>query len=72
MSLQLILEINATYRLVSCLLADNSLIFRLRAQCMISNKYINSGSLRRRVCRYFLQNKVLIIQQLLDSVFVIP
>ena len=31
----------------------------LRAQCMISNNNsINSGSLRRCVCRYFLQNNV--------------
>ena len=34
-SLQLILEISATYRLGSYLLADNWLICRLRAQCMI-------------------------------------
>ena len=36
-SLQLILEINATYRLVCYLLVDNWLICRLRAQCMISS-----------------------------------
>ena len=38
-SLQLILEISATYmyRLVSYLLADNWLICRLHAQCIISN-----------------------------------
>ena len=53
-SLQLILEINATYRLVSYLLADKLQICRLRAQCMIDNN--NSGSLRRCVSRYFLQN----------------
>ena len=46
--LQLILEISATYRLVSY----------LHPQCMISNNNINSGSLRRCVCRYFLQNNV--------------
>ena len=57
-SLQLILEISATNRLVSYLLADNWLICRLRAQCMISNNNINSGSLRRCVCRYFLRNNV--------------
>ena len=38
---QLILEISATYRLLSYLLADNCLICRLRAQCMISNTSIN-------------------------------
>ena len=43
-SLQLILEISATYRLVSYLLADNWLICRLRAKCMISTNNINSGS----------------------------
>ena len=57
-SLQLILEISATNRLVSYLLADNWLICRLRAQCMISNNNINSDSLRRCVCRYFLRNNV--------------
>ena len=31
------MEISATYRLVSYLLADNWLICRLGAQCMISN-----------------------------------
>ena len=36
-SLHLILEISANYRLVSYLLADNYLICRLYAQCMISN-----------------------------------
>ena len=36
MILQLILGINATYRLVNNLLADYSVIYRLRAQCMIS------------------------------------
>ena len=55
-SLQLILEIGATYRLISYLLPDNWLICRLRAQCMISINSINSGSLWQRVCRYFLQN----------------
>jgi len=55
-SLQIILEISATYRLASYLLADNWLISRLHAQCMISNNNCNnSGSLRRCVCRYFLQ-----------------
>ena len=70
-SLQLILEISTTYRLVSCLLADNWLICRLREQCMISNNNINPGSLRRCVCRHFLP-KQCIIKQLLDEVFVIP
>ena len=48
-SLQLIFEISVTYRLVSYLLTDNWLIFRLHAQCMISNNStsVNSGSLRR-------------------------
>ena len=52
-SLQLILEITATYRLVSYLVADNWLICRLRTQCMLSNNNINLGSLQRCVCRYF-------------------
>ena len=47
-SLQLILEISATYRLVSYLL-DNWLICRLGTQRMISSNGINSGSLRRCV-----------------------
>ena len=55
-SLQLILEIGTTYRLVSYLLADNWLICRLRTQCMMSNININLGSLRRCVCYYFRQN----------------
>ena len=40
-SLELSLEISATYRLVSYLLADNCLICRLCVQCMISidNKF---------------------------------
>ena len=41
-SLQLILEISATYRLVSYLLADTWLICRLRAQCMISKSNVKS------------------------------
>ena len=45
---------------VSYLIADNWLICRLCAQCMISNNNINSGSLRRCVCHYFLQNNVLL------------
>ena len=40
-SLLLILEISATYRLVSYTLADNWLICRLRAQCMIYNLAIS-------------------------------
>ena len=40
--LQLILEISATYRLVSYLLADNWLFCRLRAQCMISKSNVKS------------------------------
>ena len=44
-SLQLILEISATYTLVSDMLADNGLACRLHAQCMISSIDINSGSL---------------------------
>ena len=60
-SLQLILEISAIYRLVSYLLADNWLICRLCAQCMISNNSINSSFLKRCICRYhgFRQNDVL-------------
>ena len=56
--LQLILEINATYTLVSYLLADNWLICRMYTQCMILNSNSNSGSLRQCVCCYFLQNNV--------------
>ena len=66
-SLLLIFEISTTCRLVSYLLEDNLLVCRLRAQCIISNNNINSGFLRRCVCRYFLQNNVIIIKQLLDS-----
>ena len=56
-SLQLILEISATYSLVTYLLTDNWPICRLCVQCMISNNNcIDSGSLWRCVCRYFLQN----------------
>ena len=40
MILQLILEISTTYRLVSYLLADNWLICRLHAQCMISKSNV--------------------------------
>ena len=70
-SLQLILEISATYRLVSYLLADNWIICRMRAQCMIFNSHINSeGSLRGCVCPFF-HSKQCIIKQLLGSVFVI-
>ena len=60
-SLQLILEISATYRLVTYLLTDNWPICRLCMQCIIPitiNYCINSGSLWRCVCRYFLQNNV--------------
>ena len=67
LSLLLIFEISTTCRLVSYLLADNLLVCRLRAQYIISNNNINSGSLRWCVCRYFLQNNVIIIKQLLDS-----
>ena len=67
LSLLLIFEISTTCRLVSYLLTDNLLVCRLRAQCIISNNNINSGSLRWCVCRYFLQNNVIIIKQLLDS-----
>ena len=62
---QLILEIRATYRLVSFLLADNWLICRLREQCKISNNNINSGSLRRCVCRHFLQNNIYIYKTII-------
>ena len=41
-SLQLILEISTTCRLVGYLLADNWIICRLHAQYMISNSKINS------------------------------
>ena len=59
-SLELILEISAIYRL-----ADNWLICRSRAQCMISNNSINSSFLRECICRYFLQKNVLKKQILL-------
>ena len=51
-SLPLILEISTTYRLASYLLADNWLICRLGAQCMMSYNNINSGSLQACDCRY--------------------
>ena len=57
-NLQLILEIGETYRLVTYLLADNWLIFRLCAQCMISKNICQFGSLWQRVCHYFRQNNV--------------
>ena len=41
-SLQLILQISATYRLVSYLLADTWLICRLHAQCMISKSNVKT------------------------------
>ena len=41
-SLQLILEISATYRLVGYLLSDNWLICRLCTQCMISKSDVKS------------------------------
>ena len=65
---RLILEMSATYRLVSYLLADNEQICSLRSQCMIFNNNINLGSLQLRVCRYFFQP--MYNKQLLDSVFV--
>ena len=66
-SLQLTLEICATYRLVSYLLADSRLIRRLRAQCMISKNNVNSGSLRR--CLSLFSSKQCKIKQFLDSLF---
>ena len=68
--LQLIMEINTMYRLVSDLLADNLLICRLQGQCMIFSNNINSVSLRR-VCLLLFSSKQCIIKQLLDSVSVI-
>ena len=62
-NLQLILEINAIYRLVSYLLVDKWLIGRLRAQCMISTNNINSGSLSRVWLSLF-SSKQCIIKQL--------
>ena len=66
-SIQSILEISTTYRLVS-----NWLICRLRAQCMISK-----GNFKLFLCNsvfviiIFLLNNVNIILQLLESVFII-
>ena len=61
-NLQLILEISATYRVVSYLLADNWLICRLCAQCMISMSNVKLCpcilSMRRCVCRYSFRNNV--------------
>ena len=64
-SLQLILEISATYmyRLVSYLLADNWLICRLHAQCIISNLEQCQnliGSMQQCIYHYLFQNNVLI------------
>ena len=73
-SVQLIMEINVTYRLVGDLLADNSLICRLQGQCMIFKNNINSVSLRVCVCVpcvLLFSSKQCIIKQLLDSIFVI-
>ena len=75
-SVQLIMEINVTYRLVGDLLADNSLICRLQGQCMIFKNNINSVSLRVCVCVcvpcvLLFSSKQCIIKQLLHSIFVI-
>ena len=72
--LQLIFEISETYGLVSYLVAVNLLnqICRLRAQCMTSKNTFKLCSARMFrttmcVCRYFLQIKICVIKQLLDS-----
>ena len=72
-SLELILEISATYRLVSYLLADNWLICRLCVQCMISNNknFIYQFRFLVMVCLLLFSLKQCIIKRLLDLAFVI-
>ena len=65
---QLILEISATYKLVSYLLADNWLICTLCAQCMISESNVTPSV---PLILSLSISKQCIIKQLLDSVFVI-
>jgi len=71
-SLQLILEISttSTSSLVSYLLADNWLINRLCAQCMISESNVKLFFVRR-YCVFVFSSKWRVIKQLLDSIFVI-
>ena len=59
-SVQLIMEINVTYRLVGDLLADNSLMCRLQGQCMIFKNNINSVSLRVVIFFKTMYNKTII------------
>ena len=66
-SLQLILEISATYRLLSYLLDDLWPKCRLHAQCMI----YNGDFFRAILCLSLSPFQKCIIQQLLDSTFVI-
>ena len=65
-SLQLILEISAAYRL-----ADNWLICRLRAQCMITNNWLYQFRFLATVCFSLFSSKQCIMKQLSESVFVI-
>ena len=64
-SLQLILKINATYRLVSYLLEANWLTGRSCAQCMIHDfqEWCQTVSMQQYVCHYFLQNKFINMKQ---------
>ena len=69
-SLQLVLEINATLRLVNYQLANNCLICRLGAQCMILNNNVKSVPCDGVFVAIFFKtmyNKTIII----DSIFVI-
>ena len=54
-SMQSVLEISTTYRWVSYLLAGNQLICRLGVQCMIFKSNVKLCSVRRCVCRCFMQ-----------------
>ena len=59
-SLQIILEISATYRLVSNLLADRCLICRLHIQFIISK--------RQCVCCHFLQKQYILSKTILKLI----
>ena len=70
-SLQLIVEISTTYRLVSYLLADNWLMCRLCAQCTISNNNNYQFRFFATLCLSLFSSKQCLIKQLLHLVFVI-
>ena len=58
-SVQLIVEISATYRLVSCLLTGSpTSLIELRAIHDFKEQYQTVCFERRCVCGYFLQNNV--------------